>query len=270
MMVPAEQHPFYVNLPRRTLLMAHRGGGGLWPQNTLYAFEQAVSLGADILETDIHLSKDGVLIVMHDDVLDVLTDGRGYIHDLTLDEIKELDAGYRWTNDGGKSFPYRLKGIEIPTLEELFQQFPQMHFNIDMKEVQPGLVESFSAMISKYHMEEKVLAASFQHENITAFRQRCPQIATAASQKETLDFFLLQSTGLARLFRSPGLVFQVPEMNGALRVTTPRFIQAAHALGKRVDIWTVDSEADMRRLMEWGADGLFTDRPDIMKPLVAG
>src|SRR5512136_1719024 len=121
---------------KRVLLMAHRGGEGRWPSNTLFAFEQAVRLGVDALEMDIQRTADGVIVVRHDPFVESTTDGSGVIHDFTLAELKRLDAGYTWTQDGGQTFPYRGRGITIPTLKEVFQAFPDMNLNIDIKPVE--------------------------------------------------------------------------------------------------------------------------------------
>ncbi|HWQ45416.1 MAG TPA: glycerophosphodiester phosphodiesterase [Longilinea sp.] len=261
-------HPYYAPLPRRTLNIAHRGGGGLWPQNTMFAYQHAVELGADVLEMDIHTSSDGVLVVIHDDVVDERTNGRGPIHTLTLKELKALDAGYTWTADHGKTFPFRGQGITIPTLEEVFVAYPQMHLNIDMKQVDPPLVDKLEYLISKYHMEDKVLAAAFQTENVNSFRRLKPEMVTAACQSETIKFLLKLSFGAWRSYKPAGRVFQIPEQNGIIRVLTPQFVKAAHALGMRVDVWTVDKEEDMRRMIKMGVDGLISDRPDIVKKVL--
>ena len=125
------EHPFLAG--GNPLVMAHRGGQGLWPPNTLFAFERAVEMGADILEMDIHASADGVLIVHHDDTVDRTTNGSGAIRDHTLTELKELDAGYHWSADGGETYPFRGKGMRIPTLEEVLEAFPKTRLNIDIK-----------------------------------------------------------------------------------------------------------------------------------------
>ena len=114
-------------------MIAHQGGDGLWPGNTLYAFEQAAALGVDVLEMDLHITKDGVLVINHDETVDRTTDGTGTIEDMTLAELKALDAGYDWSKDGGQTFPYRGMGLTIPTLEEIFQTFPEYHMTIEIK-----------------------------------------------------------------------------------------------------------------------------------------
>ena len=119
---PSSGPPFFAQFDQRPLVMAHQGGKGLRPENTLSAFEHAVALGVDVLEMDIHTTADGAPVVMHDETVDDTTDGTGPLLSFTSAELKELDAGYDWTPDDGQTFPYRGQGITVPTLEEVFVQ----------------------------------------------------------------------------------------------------------------------------------------------------
>jgi len=240
---------------------AHRGGEGQWPSNTLYAFEHALRLGIDALELDIHASRDGVLVVRHDPVIDTTTDGAGRIRDLTLEQIKALDAGYTWTADEGRTFPFRGLGITIPTLEEVFQAFPRTPLSIDIKPVDPVVVRVFSQMLREYNRLEQVVVGSFHDPQLCRFRLLCPGVDTAAGVSETRRFYLLNLFRLSRFYRSPAKAFMIPEYSGRLRLVTPRFIRSAHAQGLRVDVWTVNEVKDMRRLIDWGVDGIITDYP---------
>src|SRR5215208_3873072 len=120
-MPDAPARKYYSDISR-PLVIAHQGGDGIWPGDTMYAFEKAVEIGADVLEMDAHITKDRQIVLMHDEEVDRTTDGTGLIEDLTLAELKELDAAYRWSNDDDKTFPYRGKGIQVPALEELFER----------------------------------------------------------------------------------------------------------------------------------------------------
>jgi glycerophosphoryl diester phosphodiesterase len=259
-------HPFLdIATP---IVMAHRGGQGLWPPNTLYAFRQAAALGVDVLELDIHRSADGVLVVRHDPTVDATTDGSGFIRELTLSEIKSLDAGYTWTADGGQTFPYRGQGITIPTLEEVLVAFPEMRLNIDIKPEDPAVVAPFCQMLIDFNSLERVLVGSFHDPQLRLFRQLCPQAATAAGVQETTLFFGLVNTHLGAAYQGLAEVFSVPEYNGRLHVVTPRFICGAHAHNMQVHVWTVNELEDMRRLLDWGVDCLITDYPDRLLALL--
>jgi glycerophosphoryl diester phosphodiesterase len=250
------------------IAMAHRGGGGLWPQNTLYAFSRAAGLGVDVLELDIQQTRDGVLVVMHDPIVDNTTNGRGEIHSMSLLEIKALDAGYCWTADGGQTFPFRGKGIRVPTLHELLEAFPHTRLNIDIKPQDPAVVEPFVRLLSDYGRLQSVMVGSFHDDQLRRFRQLAPQTATAAGVTETRLFYALNRAGLSRAYRPKAQAFQIPEQAEGRQIVTPRFVRSAHAHRIQVHVWTVDEVSHMNRLIDWGVDGLISDYPDrLMKTL---
>ena len=145
---PMPDHPFVRE--GGVEVIAHRGGWGLWPENTLFAFQNAVDLGVDMLELDIRGTKDGHIVVFHDSRLRRTTNGTGRVNEFTLEELKKLDAGYQWSPDDGKTFPFRGKGIVIPTLKEVFESFPEMRISIEIKDREPQMVTSFIDVICKY------------------------------------------------------------------------------------------------------------------------
>jgi len=261
---PAPDHPYYSSGLPYPLVIAHQGGDRLWPGNTLYAFEQAAALGVDVLEMDLHITKDGVLVINHDETVDRTTDGTGNIEDMTLSEIKALDAGYDWSNDEGQTFPYRGMGITIPTLEEIFQAFPEHHMNIKIKITAGSLAVPFCDMIRAYGMQDKVLVASFHDERMQEFRQICPEVATSSARQETTVFVLLSKAFLGRFYSPSFYSLQVPEESSGITVMTAQFIRAAHARNLRVEPWTIDDPEQMKLYLDWGVDGIITDRPDLM------
>lgn len=258
----ATVYPFF-NQPG-PLVIAHQGGEHLRPSNTLAAFANAVDLGVDVLEMDIHSTQDGMLVVMHDDTVDRTTDGHGRIQDLTLAAIKELDAGYYWTDDDGQTYPYRGQGITVPTLEEVLAAYPDMPMNIEIKQSEPSIVRPFCDLLDQYDLRERVLVASFHPETMVEFRAACPGVATSMTEPEIRRFFTLNTLHLGRLFNPPGAAFQVPEYSGDLHVVTPRFLAGARERGIDVHPWTINDAADMQRLVDLGVDGVITDRPDLL------
>lgn len=262
----APSKPYYNELSRPRVI-AHQGGDGLWPGDTMYAFENAVNLGADVLEMDAHITKDGQIVLMHDEKVDRTTDGTGLIEGLTLAELKQLDAAYKWSKDDGKTFPYRGQGIQVPTLEELFQQFPQMHYVIEIKLTENPIDKPLCDLIRKYSMQDKVLIASFHDQAMSNFRQTCPEVATSASRGEVTTFVLL-----GKVFLSPFVAPQYqslqppfdPRESKNIPIMTKRFIREAHAKNLKVEPWTVDDPALMKQYIQWGVDGIITDRPDLM------
>lgn len=258
----AADYPFFAQ--PGPLVIAHQGGEQLRPSNTMAAFTHAVELGVDVLEMDIHSTRDGVLVVMHDDTVDRTTDGNGRIQDLTLTEIKQLDAGYYWTDDEGQTYPFRGQGITVPTLEEVFAAFPDMPMNIEIKQSDPSIVATFCALLDQYDMRDQVLIPSFHPETMVEFREKCPGVATSMTEPEIRRFFVLNTLHLGRLFNPPGEAFQVPEYSGDLHVVTGRFVAGARERNIDVHVWTVNDPADMARLIDLGVDGIITDRPDLL------
>jgi glycerophosphoryl diester phosphodiesterase len=217
---------------------------------------------------DIHSSADGVLVTIHDDTVDRTTDGTGRVTDLTLAELKSLDAGSYWTEDGGATYPYRGQGVTIATLEEVFAAFPDRRMVIEIKQEEPSIVEPFCALIAAYGMTDKVLVASFLQPVIDGFRAECPSVATSAARTDTIKFYLLQLLRLQNLVTPSYEAFQVPEQFAGIKVLTPHFIKAAQQRGVRVEVWTVNDSADMSRFLRQGVDGIITDRPDLMRQVL--
>lgn len=261
---PAPEHAYYAPAQTRPLVIAHQGGDGVWPGETMFAFQNAVELGVDVLEMDIHITKDGVLILMHDETVDRTTDGTGEIESMTLAELKELDAGYDWSLDDGVTFPYRGKGLQVAALEEVFAAFPDMRMTIEIKKTNASMAKPFCDLIREYNMQDKVLVASFHDERLKEFRAECPEVATSSAKNET-TVFVLMTKGFIGGFYSPKFYsLQVPEESGGITVMTESFVRAAHARNLAVEPWTINDAETMRKFIEWGVDGIITDRPDIM------
>jgi len=264
----APDHPYYASDLPYPLVIAHQGGDGLWPGDTLYAFEHAADLGVDVLEMDLHITRDGALVINHDETVDRTTDGMGYIEDMTLTEIKSLDAGYRWSDDEGQTYPYRGMGITIPTLEEIFQSFPGYHMTIEIKKTEASMAAPFCDMIRAYGMQDKILVATFYDERAEEFRRVCLDVATSSARQETTVFVLLSKVFLGRLYSPAFYALQVPEESSGITVMTPQFVRAAHERNLRVEPWTIDDPEQMQLYIDWGVDGLITDRPDLMLELL--
>ena len=253
------------------LFFAHRGGALLAPENTLVAFERGLSFGADALELDLQLTRDGELVFIHDPTVDRVTDGTGPISAYTLDELRRLDAGYRFTLDDGASFPFRGQGITIPTLREVFTRFPAVRVNMDLKESTPERERLLWLLLQEMEARERVLVASGdRHMPIVRFRKLSGgQVATSASEAEIRAFVLAVFSRAARWLRPAYDALQVPESHRGIRVVSPAFVSAAHRHGLEVHIWTVDDQPAMERLLALSVDGLMTDRPDVLAPVLA-
>jgi glycerophosphoryl diester phosphodiesterase len=262
----ASSHPYYEGA-ERPLVIAHQGGDGIWPGDTMYAFEKAVDIGADVLEMDAHITKDGHIVLMHDETVDDTTDGTGLIEAITLEELKQLDAAYDWSDDGGQAFPYRGLGIQVPTLDELFQKFPHMRYVIEIKLTENPIDQALCDLIREYNMQDKVMVASFHDEAMQNFRKTCPEVATSASRGEVTSLVLLGKILLSgfvvQQYQSVQPPFD-PQESLNIPIMTERFIREAHAKNIAVEPWTVNDPELMKQYIEWGVDGIITDRPDLM------
>jgi glycerophosphoryl diester phosphodiesterase len=257
---------YYDGAPK-PLIIAHQGGDGLWPGNTMYAFEKAVETGADVLEVDAHITKDGHIVLMHDETVDDTTDGTGLIEDLTLEELKKLDAAYDWSPDGGVTFPYRGQGIQMPTLDEVFQAFPQMRYVIEIKLTKNPIDKPLCDLIRRYNMQDKTMIGSFHDEAMKNFRETYPEVTTSASRTEVRNYVLLGKAFLWGFYAPKFQTIQPPwnpEDSLGIQIMTKRFIRESHAKNIRVEPWTVNDPELMRQYIEWGVDGIITDRPDLM------
>jgi glycerophosphoryl diester phosphodiesterase len=250
------------------LVFAHRGGGGIFPENTLGAFEYSAKMGADVLELDVHATSDGTLVVMHDGSVDRTTNGKGRISQMTLAELKKLDAGYLFTTDNGVTYPFRGQGITIPTLQEIFDALPTMTFNIEPKQSEPSITAPLCEMIRAHKMTEKVIVGSFRQTAIDEFRQACPEVATSATPAEVMEFLTLSKTGLSEAYNPPMQALQVPEKVNRLSVVTKDFVENAHRKNLKIHVWTINETADMERLLSLGVDGIMTDYPDRLLKLL--
>ena len=262
----APAHLYYEGATR-PLVIAHQGGNDIWPGNTLYAFEKAVEIGADVLEMDAHITKDGYIVLMHDETVDDTTDGSGLIEEMTLDELKQLDAAYDWSDDGGQTYPYRGLGIQVPTLDELFEKFPHMRYLIEIKLTENPIDQPLCDLIREHNMQNKVMVASFHDEAMQNFRETCPEVATSASRGEVTRFVLpgklLLSGFVVPEYQSIQPPFD-PKDSFNIPIMTERFVREAHAKNIAVEPWTVDDPELMKKYIEWGVDGIITDRPDLM------
>lgn len=268
--VVADNEENFQRRTQRPLVIAHRGGAGLWPENTIHAFERARELGVDVLEIDVRVTADDVLVVMHDATLERTTDGHGPINKLTLSQLKKLDAAFHWSPDGGRSFPLRGRGISVPTLQEVFKTFSGIRFNIEPKQMEPSLVKPLCRMIRENGMTKKVMVGSFSAEVLEEFRGECSEVATSASPTEVSDFLAMVNGRSENTRRLKAQALQIPEYILGRNVLTREFVERAHALELQVHPWTINDEESMKRLIELGVDGIITDYPDRLMALLRG
>src|SRR5215211_1487755 len=242
--------------------LAHRGASALAPENTIEAFRLAVEAGAGGLELDVHMTRDGHIVVIHDATVDRTTNGSGAVSEMTLDELRRLDAGYNFSPDGGPTCPYRGRGIRVPTFGEVLEEFPRVAVNIEIKAGSPGIEETVLGVLREANALGRALVVSTPHDIVKRFRKVSGGlISTGASRWEIGIFYVSSRFRLERLVRPAYDALQVPLRHRGIPVVTPRFVRAAHARGVRVDAWTINQAEEMRRLLDRGVDVIMTDRP---------
>ncbi|HEX8731540.1 MAG TPA: glycerophosphodiester phosphodiesterase, partial [Ktedonobacterales bacterium] len=245
----APRHPYVTH--ERPLFFAHRGGSALAPENTLPAFENGMALGADALELDVHYTRDGEIVVFHDETLDRTTSGSGPLAALSLDELRRLDAGYHFTPDGGATFPWRGKGVTIPTLREVYERFPRTRINIEMKVNDAEGERRLARLLLDNGWEDWTMVGSFHTDALRRFRALGEgRLATSASAGEVRGYLLRVLVRQTRSLRPQYDALQVPEIYSGIRVVSPTSIRLAHELGLDVHVWTVDDRPTMERLLD--------------------
>ncbi len=233
----------------------------LGPENTIVAFDLGVAAGADGLELDVHLARDGRVVVIHDPTLDRTTTGHGAVADLTAADLAGVDACRRFGIDLESSWPGATAGV--PTLDDVLARYRDVPLIVEMKGDRPELGPAVVAAVRTARAVTRVCLGSFSTAVLQAARDAGPEVATGASAAEGLRALQRSWLWLAAGPHPPYRAFQVPERSGRTRVVSRRFIRAVHRSGCAIQVWTVNEERDMRRLLDWGVDGLITDRPDL-------
>jgi glycerophosphoryl diester phosphodiesterase len=245
----------------RPLVFAHRGGCALGPENTIAAFDLGLAAGADGLELDVHLSSDGIVVVCHDDVLDRTTDATGPLRTRTAAELARVDAGCRYRGEDG-GWPFRACGVGVPTLREVLHRYRDIPIIVEMKVDSAEMGTRVAAAVREAGARDRVCAAGYGARALAAARAALPGMPTSACHPE-VRLAVYRSLARWPVRDVPYEMYQVPERAGVVGVVSPRFIRHAHAAGLRVQVWTVDTEPQMRRLLQWGVDGLISNRPDL-------
>ena len=249
----------------------HRGGAAIVPEDTIPGFREGLRYGDGVIECDVHTTIDGELVVMHDADVSRTTDGAGPVNRMSHAEVAALDAGYRFSPDGGRTFPWRGKGVRVPRLAEIYAAFPDQPVNVEIKlGGRPDIEQRVADVVAAAGAQSRTLVVSQSWATMRRFRAAAAgAVATASSREELLAWWLLGLVRLTRLVHPGFQALQPPEKFRGLRIVSRAFVRTAHQRGLRVDVWTIDEEADMRRLLAWGVDGIMTDRPDVLARVLA-
>jgi glycerophosphoryl diester phosphodiesterase len=247
-----------------TIVFAHRGAAAERPENTLASFRRALELGADALETDVHLTADGEIVAAHDEDGARMTGVARALRSATLAEIQSWDAGYGFVDARGNR-PFQGQGYRIPSLHELLTELPATRLNVDLKTEEPALVERFIAIVREHAAEERVIAASFFRSTLVHLRRRGWRGESSLSQTEFLRCWLIPNW-IER--RAPATRAQIPTHAGPLKFATARTLKKLRQLGLQVDYWTINDRNEAVRLVALGVDGIMTDDPARIVPAV--
>lgn len=293
---PAHALPLLDNpwLERGPLNIAHQGGEIENPSNTLYAFERSLESGADMLETDVHLTADGHVVAIHDETVDRTTNGSGSVEDMTLAQIKALDAAHWFVPDVGTTHSapeedYVFRGVAtgarpapegfepndftVATLEEILTRFPGVLLNVELKPTtrQTGRLElAVAQLLAEHGRTNDVIVVSFLDHSTELFKLMAPAVHTAVGTVQAGLFKLSAEGPLPGLPNPRYQALQVPTEFNGIPVTSPDFVHDAHANGLAVHVWTINDRSTMESLLAMGADGVMTDRPSLLADVLAG
>jgi glycerophosphoryl diester phosphodiesterase len=242
-------------------VFAHRGGALLAPENTMPAIDNGLALGADGLEIDVQLSADGIPVVIHDRTLDRTTDRTGPVQALSVAELAHVDAGFHFRRNG--TFPFRGQQIGIPTLDAVLARHPDARVIIEMKGGEADLARRVGESIKRAGAVDRTCVGSFYQPSIDVIRAEHPEIVTSASQEEARWALHRSWVRWPWARPRPYFAFQVPEFAGRMRVVSPNFVRHQHREGHAIQVWVVNDRADVRRLLDWGVDGIISDVPDV-------
>lgn len=249
-------------------IFGHRGASGRKPENTLEAFDAAVEAGATLLELDVHGTRDGEVVVLHDAELDRTTDGRGPVRERSLAEIRALDAGANFADAAGLR-PFCGRGIRVPTLDEILERYAGMPLNVEIKQLDPPIEDAVFSKLDEHKARDRVLLAAESQEILTRIRARAGNTLTGSSADEVLDFYNRFQAGTLDGYEAAGFALQVPHFYEDIEVVTEAFVAAAHDVGMEVHVWTINDPQEMHALLDLGVDGLMSDFPERIVEVLA-
>ena len=232
----------------KTLILAHRGASAYAPENTLEAMKLALDMGADGVELDVHLSKDGRIMVCHDEKIDRTSNGQGLISSYTYDELRLFDFGFKYYNE--------IRGLKIPTLDEVYELLAPhgLIVNVEIKSANPAIISALYDLEQKYSMQGKIIYSSFDHLQLERMKKQYPSTTTAP----LYAFNMIAPEKYAKNMNASAI-----HPNFAQLTTFPDYVKNCHDLEIRVNPWTANKEEDMQMCFDAGCDAIITNYPDV-------
>ncbi len=256
------------------VVLAHRGDSEFYPENTMVAFESAEKLGVDVIETDVHLTKDKKLIIWHDDHLKRITGVKDTVEEKTYDELMKLDVGKIFTKveeNGEKTYPFENKGIKFVLFEDLLTTLPNTKFNVDMKTDDLELPVLMAELLKRLDAFDRVCVTSFHSRVVLKFREIAPNATTSFTLKEVLKYSFTAKLGLSFIFKNKTLeakAFEIPVKEKGIRILTKPFIKFCKKHDAKILVWTINDRKTMNKLLDLGVDGIFTDNPRLLQEVL--
>lgn len=251
-------------------LFGHRGASGEAPENTIAAFQRAVDLGVEYIELDVQAAEDGQIMVIHDATIERTTNGLGGVSAYSLAALQQLDAGYRFSPDDGKTLPFRASDVIIPSLKEVLSSFPNLKFTVEIKQLEPSIEEQVIAVVRDCGKADDVSLASEHDAVLVLVRELAPDIPTNLGYNEVADFIQRVATDQLQGYQPPGQALQIPPKYQDISLVTEQTVAAAHQLGLEIHVWTINDPHEMNSLLDLGVDGVMSDFPGRLLEVVKG
>jgi glycerophosphoryl diester phosphodiesterase len=262
-------HPYFD--VTRPAILGHRGAAGVAPENTLVAFERGLADGAQIIETDVQQTKDGVPVLIHDASVDRTTDGRGAVSSLTFAQLQQLDAGHAYVAPDTGELLYRDCGHRIPSIREAFEALPEARFNLELKADSAELVAEVIRLVQAFDREDRTLLTAGEDAVQRMLRDQLERTgARPALGASVADILAVVQSALAgKAPPTDSMALQIPTEFAGRALVTPELVEHCHAHGVQIHVWTINDLDEIERLLGLGVDGIVTDFPGRMARLVS-
>lgn len=264
-------NPYIIGENGKPWIIAHGGSKDLFPENTMIAFQGSMAIGVDMLEMDVTLTKDSILVTHHDLTIDSRSDGEGAVIDFTFEELLQFNFGYNFKDENG-DYPYRTQTVAITKLEAVMTTFPNTPMMVEIKNREADgrvAAEELWKLIQQYNFQNKIIVVAFDEATLAYFQDISNnEVLISTSENETEDFVFSALSAMDYMYVPTASMVAIPQESAGIDLTTKRIIKAAHRRKMAVHYWTIDDKEDMKKLIGNGADGLITDRPDLMQEVL--
>jgi glycerophosphoryl diester phosphodiesterase len=265
-----DTNSFIISEGDAPMIIAHGGAKALFPENTMMAFDGSVDIGIDALEMDVCLTKDEILVTHHDKTIDRMSDGEGAVNDYTYDELLQFNFGDGFENLNGE-FPYKNTKVEIAKLEDVIVNYASYPLIIEIKnegDLGEKAADILTNMIDDYGVKSTAIIASFHDEIIDYIIEKDNGYLVSTAETEARRMVITTKSGMTLFYKPDAMALQLPMESAGLNLTRKRIIKQAHKRKMAIHYWTINNKEDMKLLIENGADGLITDRPDLMNEVL--